>query len=238
MDVLARFSRVWCPTCNKTQPMIFDVMKANDKNDHDVADIVCDECKSIIATLHGPSAHRAGVRTDGAEKARAMAGQEIDRLIDPSATEEERQRRKRRLLKGPKEFRDVRSNRPKFNSSREAMSPSRKFDSAIRAAVGRLAPGMTRDGYDRAMYYIGIWRALKSNNGRLYKSLEADAEVGGQEWQARIDSLVEKIGRDLVPMARLIGRKPKMAGARDQCMMFPILRAPTANHATSLSVCV
>ena len=238
MDVLARFSRVWCPTCNKTQPMIFDVMKANDKNDHDVADIVCDECKSIIATLHGPSAHRAGVRTDGAEKARAMAGQEIDRLIDPSATEEERQRRKRRLLKGPKEFRDVRSNRPKFNSSREAMSPSRKFDSAIRAAVGRLAPGMTRDGYDRAMYYVGIWRALKSNNGRLYKSLEADAEVGGQEWQARIDSLVEKIGRDLVPMARLIGRKPKMAGARDQCMMFPILRAPTANHATSLSVCV
>jgi len=48
--------------------MIFDVMKANDKNDHDAADIVCDECKSIIATLHGPSAHRAGVRTDRAEK--------------------------------------------------------------------------------------------------------------------------------------------------------------------------
>jgi len=108
MDVLAQFSRVWCPTCNKTQPMIFDVMKANDKNDHDAADIVCNECKSVIATLHGPSAHRAGV-TDKAAKARAMAGQEIDRLSDPSATEEERQRRKRRLLKGPKEFRDVRS---------------------------------------------------------------------------------------------------------------------------------
>ena len=109
MDVLAQFSRVWCPTCNKTQPMIFDVMKANDKNDHDAADIVCNECKSVIATLHGPSTHRAGVRTGRAEKARAMAGQEIDRLSDPSATEEERQRRKRRLLKGPKEFRDVRS---------------------------------------------------------------------------------------------------------------------------------
>jgi len=114
MDVLARFPRVWCPTCNKTQPRIFDVMKANDKNDHDAADILCDECKSIIATLHGPSAYRAGVRTDRAAKARAMAGQEVDRLSDPSATEEERQRRKRRLLKGPKEFRDVRSNRPKF----------------------------------------------------------------------------------------------------------------------------
>ena len=80
MDVLAQFSRVWCPTCNKTQPMIFDVRKANDKNDHDAADIVCNECKSIIATLHGPSAHRAGVPTDKAAKARAMAGQEIDRL--------------------------------------------------------------------------------------------------------------------------------------------------------------
>ena len=109
MDVLAQFSRVWCPTCNKTQPMIFDVMKANHKKDHDAADIVCNECKSVIATLHGPSAHRAGVRTGRAEKARALAGQEIDRLSDPSATEEERQSRKRRLLKGPKEFRDVRS---------------------------------------------------------------------------------------------------------------------------------
>ena len=68
MDILAQFSRVWCPTCNKTQPMIFDVMKANDKNDHDAADIVCNECKSVIATLHGPSAHRAGVRTERPRK--------------------------------------------------------------------------------------------------------------------------------------------------------------------------
>jgi len=114
MDVLARCSRVWCPSCNKTRPMIFDVMKANDKNDHDAADIICEECKSIIATLHGPSAHRHGVRTKRTAKAREMASQEIDRLSDPSATDEERQRRKRRLLKGPKEFRDVRGNRPKF----------------------------------------------------------------------------------------------------------------------------
>jgi hypothetical protein len=93
--------------------MLFDVMKANDKNDHHAADIVCNECKSVIATLHGPSVRRAGVRTDSAKKAQAIAGQEIDRLSDPSATEEERQRRKQRLLKGPKEFRDVRSKRGK-----------------------------------------------------------------------------------------------------------------------------
>jgi hypothetical protein len=47
-----------------------------------------------------------------------MAAQEIDRLIDPSALDEERQRRKRRLLKGAKEFRDVRGgNRPKLKWS-------------------------------------------------------------------------------------------------------------------------
>jgi hypothetical protein len=50
--------------------MIFDVVKANDKNNHDAADIICEECKSIIATLHGPSAHRPGVRTKRAAKAR------------------------------------------------------------------------------------------------------------------------------------------------------------------------
>jgi len=51
------------------------------------------------------------------------------------------------------------------------------------------------------MYYIGIWRALKSNNGRLYKSLEADAEVGGQEWQARIGSLVEKTANHAISLS-------------------------------------
>jgi ribosomal protein S27E len=100
MDVLARFSRVWCPSCNKTQPMLFDVMKANDKNDHDTADIVCEECRSIIATLHGPSAHGPGVRTKSAAKAREMASQEIDRLSDPSATERGDPSDRGRLLPG------------------------------------------------------------------------------------------------------------------------------------------
>ena len=33
----------------RAPPLIFDVLKANDKNEHDAADIVCAECKSIIA---------------------------------------------------------------------------------------------------------------------------------------------------------------------------------------------
>jgi hypothetical protein len=37
-----------------------------------------------------------------------MAGEQIDKLADTSATDEERHRRKRRLLKGPGEFREIR----------------------------------------------------------------------------------------------------------------------------------
>jgi hypothetical protein len=44
-----------------------------------------------------------------ASKASDMAGKQIDKLGDASATVEERQSRKRRLLKGPKEFRDIRA---------------------------------------------------------------------------------------------------------------------------------
>jgi hypothetical protein len=43
-----------------------------------------------------------------ASKASQMAGRVIDRMGDPSASTEERQKRKRRLLKGPVEFRDMR----------------------------------------------------------------------------------------------------------------------------------
>ena len=49
----------------------------------------------------------------GAAKAAEMAGQVIDRVDDASVPADERASRKRRLLKGPKEFRDMRSDRPK-----------------------------------------------------------------------------------------------------------------------------
>jgi len=110
MDTLERFPLVWCDTCGKTQRIIFDVMRANDKNDHDAADIICSECKSIIATLHARSIRRAGA-TKSTAKASEMAAREIDRMIDPATPTEEKQRRRRRLLKGPKEFRDLRRKR-------------------------------------------------------------------------------------------------------------------------------
>jgi Arc/MetJ-type ribon-helix-helix transcriptional regulator len=43
-----------------------------------------------------------------AAKAAELAGREIDRLADPSATAEEQAKRKRRLIKGPREFRGAR----------------------------------------------------------------------------------------------------------------------------------
>jgi hypothetical protein len=116
MDTLQRFPLVWCPTCEKTQKMIFDVLPAGGQDDHDAADVVCDHCKSIIATLHAPRTQKASARPKRAAKAREMAGQALDRLIDPSASAEERHTRKRRLLKGPKEFRDIRDKRVKPKS--------------------------------------------------------------------------------------------------------------------------
>jgi hypothetical protein len=59
------------------------------------------------------SAHRSAARMKKAMEASEMAGQELDRLRDPSASDDERHRRKRELIKGRKKFRDIRRNRPK-----------------------------------------------------------------------------------------------------------------------------
>jgi hypothetical protein len=48
-----------------------------------------------------------------AAKASEMAGRQIDRLTNLSLPEEERRARKRRLIKGPREFRDIRGDQPK-----------------------------------------------------------------------------------------------------------------------------
>jgi hypothetical protein len=51
--------------------------------------------------------------TKSVTKAREMAGQELNRLIDESVSIEEQERRKRRLTRGPGEFRDIRGDLPK-----------------------------------------------------------------------------------------------------------------------------
>jgi hypothetical protein len=56
---------------------------------------------------------RSALRRRSERKAAEMAGREVDRLGDPTATSEERAQRKRRLIKGPREFRDMRGDVPK-----------------------------------------------------------------------------------------------------------------------------
>jgi hypothetical protein len=58
----------------------------------------------ISLSLSSDRPHNPKLRTKAAE----MAGDTIDRHTDLSASPEEQASRKRRLLKGPKEFRDLR----------------------------------------------------------------------------------------------------------------------------------
>src|SRR6185437_11581607 len=62
--------------------------------------------------LAGPWRDRsAGKRK--AEKASELAARAAEQLVDQSLPPEEQQRRKRALIKGPKEFRDIREDLPK-----------------------------------------------------------------------------------------------------------------------------
>jgi hypothetical protein len=47
------------------------------------------------------------------KKSAEMAGAAIDRIDDVAASAEDRARRKRRLIKGPTEFRELRGKKPK-----------------------------------------------------------------------------------------------------------------------------
>lgn len=82
------------------------------------AAVVATKKKTVI--IPPQNAKRVGRPSSekAAAKAAKMAGQEIDRLGDRSATDEQRASRKRRLLKGPKEFRDIRDDQHKRKRKR------------------------------------------------------------------------------------------------------------------------
>jgi hypothetical protein len=73
----------------------------------------------IAAT--GDAAAAAG---PAASTASEMAGHQIDKLGDASATAEERKTRKRRLLKGPAEFREIRIDHPAAEPARASKKPA------------------------------------------------------------------------------------------------------------------
>ena len=59
----------------------------------------------------GPAATKTSRKA--AARAAGLAGEMIDNLVDQSASADIREERKRRLLKGPPEFRGIRSDLPK-----------------------------------------------------------------------------------------------------------------------------
>ena len=58
-------------------------------------------------------------RQSSKRKAAKMAGREIDRLGDQTVSSKERAERKRRLIKGPREFRDIRVDQPNRKSGKK-----------------------------------------------------------------------------------------------------------------------
>jgi len=77
----------------------------------------------------GLDVKRSTVRVSaGRKKAAKMAGREIDRLGDQTASAKERAHRKGQLIKGPREFRDMRRDLPKTKSW-GANSPRNKLTS-------------------------------------------------------------------------------------------------------------
>jgi hypothetical protein len=59
------------------------------------------------------AAARPSRNPDRTSRAAELAAKAIEKIVDPSAPPEERALRRRRLTKGPEEFRDVRVDRPK-----------------------------------------------------------------------------------------------------------------------------
>ena len=71
--------------------------------------------KFLEQGLARPSDHgSAGKRK--AQKASELANRVTDHIVDKSMPPEEQERRKRALVKGPKEFRDIREDQPKTKS--------------------------------------------------------------------------------------------------------------------------
>ena len=67
-----------------------------------------DAFRQLVELGLARSKSAAPISAKSAERARQLAGRTIDGLVDAAAPAEETTNRKRRLLKGPEEFREVR----------------------------------------------------------------------------------------------------------------------------------
>ena len=72
-----------------------------------VADLAAEAIDSLVPKVKAKSKQRPAAR------AKELAAKAIDKMSDPSAPPEERAQRRRRLTKGPTEFREARIDQPK-----------------------------------------------------------------------------------------------------------------------------
>jgi len=91
------------------------VLKATQRRERRIDDAL----KETFPASDTPSFVGAGAPTgdkvslDQPQTAAEMAGEVIDQNTDPLASTDEQESRKRKLVKGPKEFRELRRDRPR-----------------------------------------------------------------------------------------------------------------------------
>jgi hypothetical protein len=69
--------------------------------------------RRIVEHALGPSPANRRSNKRKAQKASELAGRAVEGVVDKSMPMEEQQRRKRAVIKGPKEFREIREDLPK-----------------------------------------------------------------------------------------------------------------------------
>jgi len=116
--VLAKKRRGPAPTGKGVQVVVRlqpDPLRALDgwaakQNDHPTRAEAIRRLVEIGLTVRTKSKQPPAAR---AERAKELAAKAIEKILDPSAPPEERAQRRRRLTKGPSEFRDDRVDLPK-----------------------------------------------------------------------------------------------------------------------------
>jgi hypothetical protein len=69
--------------------------------------------RRLVEQALGPPAGKHPSKRQKAKKASELADHAAEHVVDKSLPSEEQERRKRVLIKGPKEFRDIREDLPK-----------------------------------------------------------------------------------------------------------------------------
>jgi hypothetical protein len=72
--------------------------------------------RRLLEQALSKSSNPRSPRKGAAEKAAELAGQAIEEATDKSQSAEEQKTRKRRLISGPREFRDIRRDQPRRRS--------------------------------------------------------------------------------------------------------------------------